>query len=371
MVSRQGVSPRHLIEVRAQRDVTDLHWFIPLNFSLTLNGCAFALVNGPLTDLEQLDGTFVLYFSASHHANPRFHCVGTATSPNVTGPYTPASEPLTCPFSQGGAIDPTFIHDPRKDMAFVVYKNDGNAIGTGGACSNTNWPNTPTSFQFNIVDTADYTTRVGNDTWTPIGNSTWILFSDRGDGPNVESPQIFYRGTAQGRFAPADDTTSAYHLIYNAGCYADESYRIEHIVCRATDLNVVSDRWEVHDASYVPFFRDCDFGARKPGEYRSWGQKFLGFKDSIDHHYDLLIESGTFRQRDGSGDAVELYAPGGPAVVQDGKYMAFHADISRDWFEGKVCPGCRVRALFIAELEYDAREGTGLSVKRLIKPIRK
>ncbi|KAJ9609947.1 hypothetical protein H2200_006277 [Cladophialophora chaetospira] len=317
--------------------------------------------------VQRPDGSFVLYFSAAWHANSRFHCVGTATSPNVTGPYVPAEEPLTCPFDQGGAIDPTFIYDQRKNMSFVVYKNDGNAIGSGGACSNGNWPNTPTSFQFNVVDNDDYTTRIGNDTWTPVGNSSWVLFSDRSDGPNVESPQIFYRGNAKGRYAAAGDD-SAYHLIYNAGCYADESYRIEHIVCRATQLNAVSTHWNAHDPTYIPFFRDCSFGAMKPDSYKSWGQSFLGLKDKIDNHYDLLLKTGTYRQPDGVG--VEIFAPGGPAVIQDGSYMAFHADISRDWYEGRVCPGCRVRALFIAELEYGNR-GTGLKVKRLVKPKRK
>jgi hypothetical protein len=282
----------------------------------------------------------------------------------VTGPYTPLDEPLTCPFSQGGAIDPTFIHDPRKNLSFVVYKNDGNAIGTGGACSNTNWPNTPTSFQFNLVSSDDYITRIGNDTWTPVGNASWVLFSDRSDGPNVESPQIFYRGNARGRYAGADDD-SAYHLIYNAGCYADESYRIEHIICRATQLNAVSTHWTAHDATYVPFFRDCNFGAMKPETYKSWGQKFLGLTDRVENHYNLLLETGLFRQPDGA--RVQLYAPGGPAVIQDGSYMAFHADISRDWLDGKVCHGCRTRAMFIAELEYNP-QGAGIQVKRLVKP---
>lgn len=252
-------------------------------------------------------------------------------------------------------------------MSFVVYKNDGNAIGVGGACSNGNWPNTPTSFQFNIVDNDDYTTRIGNDSWTPVGNASWILFSDRSDGPNVESPQIFYRGNAQGRFAAAGDD-SAYHLIYNAGCYADESYRIEHIVCRATQLNAVSTLWNARDPTYIPFFRDCNFGAMKPESYQSWGQSFLGLKDSIENHYEVLLKSGTFRQP--GGVEVELYAPGGPAVSQDGSYMAFHADISREWIEGKVCPDCRVRAMFVAELGYD-KKGTGMKIKRLIKPSRK
>ncbi|KAK4939369.1 hypothetical protein LTR10_020356 [Elasticomyces elasticus] len=272
--------------------------------------------------------------------------------------------PLTCPFDQGGAIDPTFIHDRRQNTSFVVYKNDGNAIGSGGACANGNWPNTPTSFQFNVVDNEDYTTRIGNDTWTPVGNASWVLFSDRSDGPNIESPQIFYRGNAMGRFAAAGDD-SAYHLIYNAGCFADESYRIEHIVCRATQLNAVSTAWTRHDPTYVPFFRDCSFAAMKPENYKSWGQSLLGLKDGVDNHYDLLLGTGNFTQPDGV--EVQLYAPGGPAISQDGSYMAFHADINRDWFEGKVCSGCRIRALFVAELEYGSK-GTGLKIKRLIKP---
>ncbi|KAI1614483.1 glycosyl hydrolase [Exophiala viscosa] len=361
-------NPSLHVQVASAKDISD--WTLHEGYDAMPTLPKWALQEGDAAVwapevVQRPDGNFVLYFSAASQANSRFHCVGTATSPNVTGPYTPVEEPLTCPFDQGGAIDPTFIHDRRQNTSFVVYKNDGNAIGSGGACANGNWPNTPTSFQFNIVDNEDYTTRIGNDSWNPLGNASWVLFSDESDGPNIESPQIFYRGDAMGRFAAAGDD-SAYHLIYNAGCFADESYRIEHIVCRATQLNAVSTQWASYDATYVPFFRDCRFAAMKPENYKSWGQSFLVLNDGVGNHFDLLLRTGIFRQPDGAG--VQLYAPGGPAISQDGSYMAFHADISRDWFEGRSPD--RIRALFVAELEY-GRKGTGLRIKRLIKPTSK
>lgn len=49
------------------------------------------------TDLEQADGSFVLYFSAVSATNTKMHCVGTATSSTVQGPYTANNTPFACP----------------------------------------------------------------------------------------------------------------------------------------------------------------------------------------------------------------------------------------------------------------------------------
>ena len=138
-------------------------------------------------------------------------------------------------------------------------------------------------------------------------------------------------------------------MLYNAGCFSDESYRTEHLVC-----------W-LDDAENITSFTDCDWQS---------------IKDSSTH---LLLRTGTYPQPNGRLPAM-LLAPGGPGVTQDGRYMAFHADIVPIWFKHRNEAGqeqndteknkprtyTRKRALFIAELETDEMEG--LRVARLIMP---
>jgi beta-xylosidase len=71
------------------------------------------------------DGTFIMYFTATHAASNK-QCIGAATSPVVTGPYTPvAGEPLVCTLDEGGAIDPAAFTDDD-GTRYLIWKNDGN-----------------------------------------------------------------------------------------------------------------------------------------------------------------------------------------------------------------------------------------------------
>lgn len=87
--------------------------------------------------MNQPDGSFIMYFSATTTADTSKHCVGAAKASSVTGPYTPTSDSaLICPLAQGGAIDAATYKDPTGGQRYVAYKVDGNSIGHGGACGN-------------------------------------------------------------------------------------------------------------------------------------------------------------------------------------------------------------------------------------------
>ena len=55
---------------------------------------------------------WVMYFAARHKHYPKKHCIGAATSPNVSGPYTPLEHTLVCDLKRGGNIDPNLFVSP-------------------------------------------------------------------------------------------------------------------------------------------------------------------------------------------------------------------------------------------------------------------
>lgn len=89
---------------------------------------------------RRADGKYVMYYAApSAGPNPRPkhphpHCVGAAvsTGDSPSGPYEAEKEALACPTDQGGAIDPEAYSE--NNTLWVVYKVDGNNVGSGGEC---------------------------------------------------------------------------------------------------------------------------------------------------------------------------------------------------------------------------------------------
>ena len=306
---------------------------------------------------QREDGVFVMVYSALHKDYPRKHCLGIATSKTVLGPYDSgnSSSPLVCNLELGGIIDPTFMNDPTANTTYLVYKNDGNAIGTGGACANSNWPNTPTTFEYNVLQQdwksftqSEYHSNNTNfSTNFDVGSEQQrFLKNSRSDGPNIESPQAWFQEYPEINMGRSHtELRQAYHIMYNSGCYADRSYRIEHLVCWVNET--------------IKSFADCPWQKLK-NESKT---------DS------LLLETGTYAQPDDQPAAV-LIAPGGPGVTSDGKYMAFHADIVPQWFAKDTQHGKgigRQRGLFIAELEPDLgsgdnQAGRGLKIARIVLP---
>ncbi len=283
--------------------------------------------------IEKIDGTFVMYYSALARNHTSQHCIGAAVSKDIMGPYTPLDEPIVCDFSAGGVIDPSYFHDPAINASYLIYKQDGNSIGVGGVCGNGKWPNTPTPLMAIELNSDDVT--------TPISEPFELLTNLEIDGPNIESPVLWYY-----EYHYSTGVMKTYHIAFNSGCFHDLSYRIEHIVCVVSQL------------SYSDW--------KGPGSPR-------GIKDCSWHRSGLGGDRGGFdRTLLKSGDTnATLMAPGGPSIASsnsggigdgngDKEYMVFHADINEKWFgheyvgyEEQVEKGWdRRRGMFVAELGY-------------------
>ncbi|KAL4903106.1 hypothetical protein BDW74DRAFT_179977 [Aspergillus multicolor] len=148
-------------------------------------------------DVVQLDdGTFVMYFSALSSSDNSKHCLGTATSVTITGPYTPTETSFACPLDLGGAIDASGFTD-ADGSRYVVYKVDGNSLNNDGTMHST-----PIMLQ-----------KVQNDGITPDGEAIQILDRDPNgaDGPLVEAPSLVL-------------VDGIYYLMFSSGMYSDPSY---------------------------------------------------------------------------------------------------------------------------------------------------
>lgn len=155
------------------------------------------------SDVVQADGSFVMYFSAALLAPQESkHCIGAATSSNVTGPYQPQDSPLACPVTDGGAIDASGFTDSTGDL-YVVYKVDGNSLSQKGPCGNADGE-FPTPIMLQQVSP--------KDGFTLIGGPVQILDRDERDGPLVEAPYLVR--TAGG----------LYVLFFSSNCYSTTLY---------------------------------------------------------------------------------------------------------------------------------------------------
>ena len=248
------------------------------------------------------DGSWVMYFAAVGPSHPLKHCIGAATSPTVRGPYTPLENPIVCDLARGGNIDPNLFVDHVNNENYLIYKVDGNAIGHGGACGNTESPVVPTPLYSQLMDPQDLT--------TPIGEPVY-LFSNKEsfkeDGPNVERPCMIFRN-------------STYYLLYNAQCYASPHYRIDYVSCAA-------------GVDTLTGVRGCDWDALKEKQQLSGRHTLLNTGDTI---------SGT-----------KLHAPGSMDVSPDQRKVVFHGDVNLEWFRPHHPNTVKSdRAMFAGEIDF-------------------
>ncbi|KAJ3876268.1 glycoside hydrolase family 43 protein [Lentinula edodes] len=166
-------------------------------------------------DVVAVDGGYVLFYAGESAANLGFHCVGVATSTNVEGPYAPQAEPLVCPISTGGAIDPAGFHDVNGDF-YLVWKVDGNNIGHGGSCNNGVAPIVPTPIMIQQLTTEGTAFAVGS-------TATEILDRDDNDGPLIEAPSL------------TRSVEGVYFLTFSSNCYSTSLYDVSY----ATATNVL------------------------------------------------------------------------------------------------------------------------------------
>ena len=261
-------------------------------------------------DVAQLpngDG-WIMYFAAVGVDHPLKHCIGTATSPNVTGPYVPNPEPLICDLPNGGNIDPNLFADPVNGNYYLIYKTDGNSMGHGGDCGNTANPVVPTPLYLQQVSKADLVTLVGAPQL--LGSNVNPVGSFQYDGPNTERPSIAYRN-------------GTYYMLYNSQCYAEEAYKIRYVSCIAGE--------DTNDG-----INGCDWPALKGAQQGEANRIFLQTNDII---------SGS-----------NLYAPGSMDTSADSRYVVFHGDVNPGWFNpGHEVNGqavARSRGMYAAVIDY-------------------
>lgn len=160
-------------------------------------------------DVQYLPATdsFVLYYSGLQAGSPH-HCLGTARSPNITGPYVADKDPLYCELSRGGGIDGSGFFDAKNNTRWVVFKVDGSSKGPGGPCGNGDPPGFPTPILLQRVDVADGVTKIGEP----------VRIIDRIpelDGPLVEAPNLIKVG-------------GLYVLFYSSHCYNQPEYDVKY-----------------------------------------------------------------------------------------------------------------------------------------------
>lgn len=248
---------------------------------------------------QRPDGSWVMYFAAVGVDHPRKHCVAAATSPNVTGPYTPHQGTLVCDLPEGGNIDPNLFRDPVNGNNYLIYKVDGNAIGHGGACGNGAEPIAPTPLYMQLMDP--------NDLITPIGQPVRIFSNDKEDGPNIERPCVVFQ-------------QNTYYVIYNSQCYTSLNYHIAYVSC-------------VVGVDTKGGIDGCDWPALKLKQETRPDHTLLRTGDVV---------SGT-----------KLYAPGSMDVGPDQRKVVFHGDVNLQWFApDHPVTLRRHRALFAGEVDF-------------------
>ncbi|KAH7031943.1 putative endo-arabinase [Macrophomina phaseolina] len=158
-------------------------------------------------DVIQNDaGKFVLYFSASR--NDKLHCTGVAIADTIEGPYTARPDPWACPLDQGGAIDASSFRD-SDGTRYVTYKIDGNALGGGGVCGNTEPP---------IRSTPIMQQKVAGNGIDKIGDAYQVLDRSDADGPLVEAPSI------------AKLPNGHYVLFFSSNCFYTIDYDVTYAI---------------------------------------------------------------------------------------------------------------------------------------------
>lgn len=145
---------------------------------------------------QRSDGKYLMYFTGPSVAQGRM-CVGAALANGPAGPFTPVGgAPLVCNASEGGDIDPSAFVD-TDGRRYLVYKNDGNAIG---------------------VPTIIWLQPVGADGVTPTGGRSELLRNDRPEEAGViEAPKLVRR-------------PSQYVLFYATGVYSQQTYSTSYAV---------------------------------------------------------------------------------------------------------------------------------------------
>jgi beta-xylosidase len=167
-----------------------------------------------------------MYFSAALTQFSAHHCIGVATSNDIEGPYTALNQTLICPDPTanganlnplipspgvGGAIDAAGFKDVDGSR-YIIWKVDGNSVGSGGVCNNGNAPQRSTPIMLVLV---------GADGITPKGNPIELLDRSDSDGPLIEAPNLVR--TADGGYA----------LFFSSNCFTTPGYDVAYATSKS------------------------------------------------------------------------------------------------------------------------------------------
>lgn len=143
---------------------------------------------------RRADGRYLLYYTARSRTVGR-QCIGAALATSPIGPFTPVgTQPLVCNGGEGGDIDASSFTDST-GARYLLYKDDGNAIGQ------------PTSL---------WLQGVAADGLTFQGGRVELLRSGRPEEQGViEAPVLTKVGTQ-------------YVLFYSLGGYGGDGYQTSY-----------------------------------------------------------------------------------------------------------------------------------------------
>ena len=148
---------------------------------------------------RRADGRYLLYYTARSRTVGR-QCIGAALATSPLGPFTPVgTQPLVCNGGEGGDIDASSFTDST-GARYLLYKDDGNAIGQ------------PTSL---------WLQGVAADGLTFQGGRVELLRSGRAEEAGViEAPVLTKVG-------------SQYVLFYSLGGYGGDGYQTSYATSAA------------------------------------------------------------------------------------------------------------------------------------------
>ncbi|GAB2956420.1 hypothetical protein GCM10027280_51270 [Micromonospora polyrhachis] len=145
---------------------------------------------------QRADGRYLLYYTARSQAAGR-QCIGAALATAPLGPFQPVgTAPLVCNAGEGGDIDPASFVD-ADGRHYLLYKDDGNAIGQ------------PTSIWLQPV---------AADGLTFQGGRIELLRNDRSEEAGVIEAPVLVRRASQ------------YVLFYSGGSYGNSGYHTSYAV---------------------------------------------------------------------------------------------------------------------------------------------
>ncbi|UCM86947.1 family 43 glycosylhydrolase [Streptomyces marincola] len=148
---------------------------------------------------RRADGRYLMYFTGPDRASGRM-CLGAALAASPAGPFAATSDrPLVCDPGEGGAIDPSSFVD-SDGSRYLLYKNDGNAVGRPAIL---------------------WLQRVAANGTTFIGSRAELLRNNLPSEDGViEAPVLVKR-------------PSHYVLFYSAGVYSTPDYQTGYAVSRS------------------------------------------------------------------------------------------------------------------------------------------